>query len=141
MSETREIGGEVHHARKVVRSVRVELEGIADQIADLSDELSGLELEVTYTGERLNSLAEAEAKFDAKARDTLLAERRDLRVRIRALNSQILDLQSQAIGMRLDPQRDAEWVDKHVETDEMMEILTWLSDRPTVLSASESAPS
>lgn len=138
---TRMIGGEEHRPRKITRAVRVELEGVSDEIADRSDELAALELEIAHTGNRLDALGEGDGKFDAAARDKLLAERRELRKRIRALNSQILDLQSMAIGIRLDPPRPPEWIDEHVEPAEAMEILEWLSERPTGPSANESEPS
>ena len=141
MSETRRIGDQDYARRKAVRSVQVELEAIQDRIGDVVDQLGGIQVEMEHAGNQLNALAAGEGPFDEGRRAELMDARRDLRARVRAVNTELLKLQAQAVSTRLEPQPGADVLLEAIDQDEFAGIVEWLDAPPTEPSATGSGTS
>jgi hypothetical protein len=126
VSATWTIDGVEYRRRKITRAVRIDLEGIQDEIDDTLDAMRGIDAELDHAENRLQALAGADGEFDADAREQILARRKELRAKSRELNSDLVDLQLRAISLRLDPQPDPSALEEHVEQAERVALLEWL---------------
>lgn len=126
MTATFTIADTEYRRRKITRAVRIELEGIQDEIDDALDAMRGIDAELDHAEQQLQALAGADGEFDAAAREAILERRKGMRARLRALNAELVDLQLRALAVRLDPQPHPSLLDEHMDERERVELLSWL---------------